>query len=148
MKIWEEYRGKGGRDALIQYYLPVVRDMAHKMEMDFPGLATQDDLLGSGIFGLLKSRREFDTQAGVDFNKFCRENIYEAMKEEIADVYGIPRLIWNKLANRETLVVGLREHENMTFGEIAELVDRDEEEIIKVYAGVGVKLGRREPYTI
>ncbi len=61
---------------------------------------------------------------------------------------GIPREIWNRLSNPETLIVGLKEHKNMTYVEIAELVDRDEFEIKIVYEGAGKKLGRRAPYTI
>ncbi|MCD6298890.1 MAG: hypothetical protein J7M30_17240 [Deltaproteobacteria bacterium] len=151
MEIWEEYRGKGdsqSRNVLVQYYLPMLKGRAEIFHREHPGLADQDDIIMAGIFGLIDSIKEFDREAGVDFEKFCAGKIRENMMEEIADVGKILRKIWNGLANRETLIVGLKEHENMTFAEIAELVDRDEFEIKKVYEGAGVKLGRRAPYTV
>jgi len=149
-KLWEKYWGKGdskGRDALVNHFLPMVKEMAVEFHREHPGLADQDDIIMAGIFGLIDSIKEFDREAGVDFEKFCRDKIRSEMEKDIADVGKIPRKIWNRLEKIERNSVILHEIENMSFFDIGEMFGIEEIEIKNAYRNAGVKLGRRAPYT-
>ena len=150
LKMWEDYwgdRDTRSRNALMDHFLPIVKERAEIFHREHADLAGElDDVIMAGIFGLSDSIKAFDSQAEIDFELFCRDKIREAMKEEIADVGKIPRKIWNGLEKIERSCVILHEIENMSFFDIGEMFDVEEIEIKKAYRNAGVKLKMEKPY--
>ena len=150
MKMWEDYWGDRdtmSRNALVDHFLPVVKEMAVEFHREHADLAGElDDVIMAGIFGLTDSIKEYDSKSGIDFKLFCRDKIRIEMEKEIADVCGIPREIWNKLEKIERNSVILHEIENMSFFDIGEMLAIDENEVKKAYEKAGTKLKMGKPY--
>ena len=135
MKMWEDYWGDRdtmSRNALVDHFLPVVKEMAVEFHREHADLAGElDDVIMAGIFGLTDSIKEYDSKSGIDFKLFCRDKIRSEMEKEIADVGKIPIKLWNSLEKIERNAVYLHELENMSFFDIGEMFGIEEIEIKK-----------------
>lgn len=82
--MWEKYaknKKQEDRDALILNYLPLVKKIVYKMMPSYSKYVDLDDLVGSGIMGLIHAVDRFDPGKGVPFESFA----YLRIKGEIID---------------------------------------------------------------
>jgi len=93
---WEEFRKKGTeelRNRLLEHYLPLVKYTAERLRMKLPDEVDVDDLISSGIFGLLDAIKAFDIKRGVKFETYCAQRIRGAILDELRSLDWVPRLV-------------------------------------------------------
>ena len=86
-ELWRKFkesRDKESRDALIQAYLPLVRQIAIGIIKKLRSGVDLDDLVSDGVFGLMRAVEQFDLQRGVKFETYAtpviRGSIYNGMR--------------------------------------------------------------------
>jgi RNA polymerase sigma factor for flagellar operon FliA len=92
--MWKEYRRQpslGLRDCLVEYYLPVVHQLAGKMHKRLPAHVRVEDLISAGSFGLLAAMDRFDLGRGNKFETFARPVIRGAILDYLRDIDFLPR---------------------------------------------------------
>ena len=71
---WKAFR-KGGdqeaRNRLMEHYLPIVKYTAERLATKLPEEVETDDLISTGIFGLMDAISAFDERRGVKFETYC-----------------------------------------------------------------------------
>lgn len=109
-RVWIEYKKinteyqKSGTDALkvksenlrnilMENYLHLVRYNAERIHLKLPDEVELDDLMSSGIFGLMDAINAFDMSRGVKFETYCAPRIRGAILDELRSMDWVPRLV-------------------------------------------------------
>lgn len=86
------YKGDdASKEKLIIEYLPLIRKISGKLSIALPPTLDENDLIGSGIIGLLEAMERFDPARGVDFRSFASLRIKGAMIDELRKLSWAPR---------------------------------------------------------
>ncbi len=81
------------RNRLLEHYLPIVRYAAERIHNKLPDEVEVDDLVSSGIFGLMDAVNAFDPKRGVKFETYCAARIRGAILDELRSLDWVPRLV-------------------------------------------------------
>lgn len=109
-QLWDDYRREPTpkrKEALLVAYLPVVKQVASRMKMSLPHSVHLDDLVGSGILGLINSVENFNPELGFKFETYAIPRIRGAILDGLRDFDWVPRSIRSKeklLENTLTLL--------------------------------------------
>jgi RNA polymerase sigma factor for flagellar operon FliA len=87
------------RDRLIVEYAPLVKYISHRIAMRLPPQIEVDDLISSGILGLIDAIEKFDPSKEVKFKTYAEIRIKGAILDELRAMDWIPRSI-RKVINR------------------------------------------------
>lgn len=86
-ELWRKFkesRDKETRDALIQAYLPLVRQIAIGIIKKLRSGVDLEDFVSDGVFGLMRAVEQFDPERGVKFETYAtpviRGSIYNGMR--------------------------------------------------------------------
>jgi len=93
---WRTYKRTGEekvRNRLIEHYLHLVRYNAERIGAKLPDEVDVDDLMSSGIFGLVDAIDAFDLERGVKFETYCAPRIRGAILDELRNMDWVPRLV-------------------------------------------------------
>ena len=85
-ELWQKYlqtRDKEVRDTLIQEHLPLVKQVAGRLSMGLPPQVDDDDLIASGVIGLLEALERFNPSFETGFKTFATWRIRGAMLDEL-----------------------------------------------------------------
>ena len=96
---WEAYYKNPNEDArnqLMEHYLPIVRYAAERLHTKLPDEVEVDDLISSGIFGLMDAIKAYDPERGVKFETYCAPRIRGAILDELRSLDWVPRLVRNR----------------------------------------------------
>jgi len=96
---WEEYykeRSEEARNQLMEHYLPIVKYAAERLHAKLPDEVEVDDLISSGIFGLMDAINAYDPERGVKFETYCAPRIRGAILDELRSLDWVPRLVRNR----------------------------------------------------
>ena len=99
-ELWQKYletRDKDARDALIQEHLPLVKQVAGRLSIGLPPQVDEDDLIASGVIGLLEALERFDPSYEAGFKTFATWRIRGAMLDELRKLSWSPRSLYKKL---------------------------------------------------
>jgi RNA polymerase sigma factor FliA len=94
--VWVEYkrtRTEALRNVLMEHYLHLVRYNAERIHAKLPDEVELDDLMSSGIFGLMDAIAAFDMERGVKFETYCAPRIRGAILDELRSMDWVPRLV-------------------------------------------------------
>lgn len=80
-------------DALIREYAPLVKRIAHHMVARMPSSVQPDDLIQSGMIGLLEASTKYDAGKGASFETYAGIRIRGAMLDEIRKGDWVPRSV-------------------------------------------------------
>jgi len=97
--LWDEYRREptaAAKEALLVAYLPLVKQVAGRMKMSLPHSVHLDDLVGSGIMGLINSVENFNPELGFKFETYAIPRIRGAILDGLRDFDWVPRSIRTK----------------------------------------------------
>src|SRR5262245_40342838 len=92
--MWREFRRNESSElhtCLIEYYLPLVRTEAKKLQKRLPAHVSVDDLTSAGNFGLLAAIEKFEPQRGNLFQTFARPKIKGHMLDYLREIDFLPR---------------------------------------------------------
>jgi len=103
-EVWLEYRVAPTleiRNFLIQKHLEIVRYTAERMHKRLPSEVDVDDLMSSGLFGLMDAIDAFDLDRKVKFETYCTQRIRGAIFDELRAMDWVPRLVRSRTAKVE-----------------------------------------------
>jgi RNA polymerase sigma factor for flagellar operon FliA len=92
--IWESYKktkDPDTREKLLQEYLPLVRNVASRMAIGFPKSVEYNDLVNTGVIGLIEAFNNYDPGRGVKFETYAVPRIRGAILDELRALDWVPR---------------------------------------------------------
>ena len=102
--LWQEYgrtKSEALRNRLIEHYLPIVRYTAERVASTLPQSVDIDDLMSTGLFGLIEAIKSFDLGRNVKFKTYCSWRVRGAILDELRANDWVPRLVRNKASMLE-----------------------------------------------
>jgi RNA polymerase sigma factor for flagellar operon FliA len=136
-KIWERFhktRDDRFRNLLMQRYMPLVRYTAERLYSKLPDKVELDDLISSGVFGLMDAIDAFDPSRGVKFETYCSPRIRGSILDELRSMDWVPRLVRARAHQLAKATQSLEAHlgRTPTEKETAEELDMDMAEFNKL----------------
>jgi len=99
ISLWGKYKKtyrKDFRNQLIEYYLPIVKNIAERLSLHLPNFVSVEDLISMGVMGLFTSIRSFNLKRGVRFETYCANRVRGAMIDGLREADWVPRLVRTK----------------------------------------------------
>jgi RNA polymerase sigma factor FliA len=90
------------RDELITDCLPLVKFIAHRISARLPAHVEVDDLIHSGILGLMDAVKKFEPDRNVKFKTYAEQRIRGAILDGLRDLDWVPRSLRRKKKDIET----------------------------------------------
>jgi len=84
------------RDALITDCLPLVKFVAHRISSRLPSHVDVEDLIHSGILGLMDAVKKFEPGRNVKFKTYAEQRIRGAILDGLRDLDWVPRSLRRK----------------------------------------------------
>ncbi len=84
------------REYLITECLPLVKFVAHRISSRLPSHVEMDDLIHSGILGLMDAVRKFEPDRNVKFKTYAEQRIRGAILDGLRDLDWVPRSLRRK----------------------------------------------------
>ena len=79
------------RDAVVQEFLPSIKYHAAKLKLRLPPNIEMDDLVSSGVVGLLDALDRFDSSRGIKFKTYAEFRIRGTMLDYLREMDWFPR---------------------------------------------------------
>src|SRR5437867_3205396 len=83
-------------DALIEAYAPVVKYVAQRLACRLPDWICLDDLISTGVVGLIDAIAKYDPTRGTTFKTYAEWRIRGAMLDELRELDWVPRAVRQK----------------------------------------------------
>ena len=83
-------------DALIEAYAPVVKYVAQRLACRLPDWICLDDLISTGVVGLMDAIAKYDPTHGTTFKTYAEWRIRGAMLDELREMDWAPRTVRQK----------------------------------------------------
>ncbi len=104
-QLWRRYRDSGDRslrDRLVLTYVPLVRHLAYRKVRELPAWCEVDDLISSGIEGLIGALDRYDPDKGASLEQFVWTRIQGAVLDSLRRLDWAPRSLrrWERDAER------------------------------------------------
>ncbi|QKJ65748.1 RNA polymerase sigma factor FliA [Deefgea piscis] len=96
-------------DLRVEKHAPLVRKIAYHMMSRLPASVDVDDLIQVGLIGLMEAARNFDPDAGVQFETFASQRIRGAMLDELRNADWLPRQARRNMREIERATVQLEQ---------------------------------------
>jgi len=91
------------RDALITEYVPLVKYHAGVLKLRLPSHIEQDDLISSGVVGLIDALDRFDASRGIKFKTYAEFRIRGAMLDYLREMDWFPRSVRQRATNLQAV---------------------------------------------
>jgi len=104
LATWTRFRKTNDtemRDKLLEDYLPLVKNVAGRMAAGFPKSVELNDLINTGVIGLIEAFNNFDPNRGVKFETFAVPRIRGAILDELRALDWVPRSTRSKARSIE-----------------------------------------------
>jgi len=98
-------------DQLLRQHAPLVKRIAHHLMARLPSSVQLDDLIQSGMIGLLEAARKYEPGKGASFETYAGIRIRGAMMDEIRKGDWVPRSVHR---NGRRIAEAIRTVENRT----------------------------------
>lgn len=98
------------RETLITDCLPLVKFVAHRISARLPAHVELDDLIHSGILGLMDAIKKFEPGRGVKFKTYAEQRVRGAILDGLRDLDWVPRSLRRKKKDIETAYHDLEQH--------------------------------------
>lgn len=89
------------RNELILKYTPMIKYIAQRLMSRLPPQVAIDDLISSGIIGLINALEKFDAGKNVQFKTYAEFRIKGAMLDELRALDWVPRSVRRKITKLE-----------------------------------------------
>lgn len=105
--LWAKDARQDIKDELVLRYLPLVEQVAGRMKIGLPDSVQVDELVNSGIIGLISSVENFDPGRGFKFETYAVNRIRGSILDSLRDYDWMPRSIRSKTRSLEAALVKL-----------------------------------------
>jgi RNA polymerase sigma factor FliA len=92
------------REKIIEEFLPIIKHLAFKVSRGFDDDGITEDLISSGVLGLLEAMEKFDSSRGIKLNTFAYLRIRGAMIDELRKRDWFPRSARTKAKKLEGVI--------------------------------------------
>ena len=99
------------RRRLLDRYLPLVRNVAGRMAINFPRSVELCDLINTGVIGLIEAFSNFDPDRGVKFETYAVPRIRGAILDELRSLDWVPRSTRARAREIERALLGFEHAE-------------------------------------
>jgi RNA polymerase sigma factor for flagellar operon FliA len=92
--LWRKFletKDETSQSELVATYLPLVRLQAGRLALGLPPQVSREDLLHSGVLGLLEALQRYDPSQGAKFETYAALRIRGAMLDELRRNCWLPR---------------------------------------------------------
>ena len=90
-EVTEEYLNE-----IVERYAPLVKRIAHHLLLRMPASVQVDDLVQSGMIGLLEAAKKYDVSKGASFETYAGIRIRGSMLDEVRKGDWAPRSVHRK----------------------------------------------------
>ena len=97
--LWREYRESGSKiakDKLLVEYAHLVKFIVNRLAVNLPASVDRNDLISSGVLGLIKAVESFEPERGFKFETFAGHKIRGATLDELRALDWVPRSVRQK----------------------------------------------------
>ena len=148
-KAWKDFKvfkDPEARVNIIDHYSYLVKITAGRLVTSLPGGLDREDLVGSGVIGLIKSVDQFDPTRDVKFETYAIALIRGAILEMLREEDWVPRSIREKLKalDRTMMALETKFGRPATDQEIAETMGISAQEVSELM----VRMGRTNVYSL
>lgn len=84
------------QEQMVLQYAPLIKYIASRLALRLPSHISLDDLISSGIIGLIDAIRKFDPSKNISFKTYAEFRIKGAMLDELRSLDWIPRSVRKK----------------------------------------------------
>jgi len=98
---WPEDIDAASMERLVTQYAPLIKFIASRMALRLPPHISLDDLISSGMVGLLDAIKKFDPKKNINFKTYAEFRIRGAILDELRSLDWIPRSIRRKTSELE-----------------------------------------------
>ncbi|NLW31766.1 MAG: FliA/WhiG family RNA polymerase sigma factor [Fibrobacter sp.] len=98
-KLWQEYKetdSKIAKDKLLVEYAYLVKYITNRLILNLPSSVDRNDIISSGIMGLIKAVETFDPDRGFKFETYAGHKIRGAILDELRALDWVPRSVRQK----------------------------------------------------
>lgn len=98
-KLWQTFystKDNKIKEKLIEIYIPLVKHVVYRMNINLPTYLEQEDLISYGIFGLIQAVERYDIKKGVKFETYAYSRIRGSIIDELRKLDLIPQNIRKK----------------------------------------------------
>lgn len=96
--------GLNDKDQCLREYAPLVKRLARQMMTKLPYSVQIDDLIQSGMMGLLDAASRYDDIHGAQFETYATQRIRGAMLDELRAADWLPRSLRRDMRHIETAI--------------------------------------------
>ncbi len=94
-------------DDMIVQYIPLIKYIAQRLAMRLPSHILMEDLISSGVVGLMDAIAKFDPNKKVEFKTYAEFRIRGAMLDELRSLDWVPRSVRQKATHVEKSMLHL-----------------------------------------
>ena len=84
------------QERMVLQYAPLIRYIASRLALRLPSHISQEDLISSGIIGLIDAIQKYDLSKNINFKTYAEFRIKGAMLDELRSLDWIPRSVRKK----------------------------------------------------
>jgi RNA polymerase sigma factor for flagellar operon FliA len=84
------------QEQMVLRYAPLIKYIACRLALRLPSHISQEDLISSGIIGLIDAIQKFDLSKNINFKTYAEFRIRGAMLDELRNLDWIPRSVRKK----------------------------------------------------
>ncbi|MFC2170941.1 sigma-70 family RNA polymerase sigma factor, partial [Calditrichota bacterium] len=106
-ELWTEAKNQKIKDELVIRYIPLVQQVAGRLKMGLPHSVEVEELVNSGIIGLLSAIENYEIERGYKFETYAVPRIRGSILDSLRDYDWMPRSIRSKAKALEAALVKL-----------------------------------------
>lgn len=95
-EAWPEKIDPGWHEQMVLQYAPLIRYIASRLALRLPSHISLDDLISSGLLGLMDAVQKFDPRRNISFKTYAEFRIKGAILDELRSLDWIPRSVRKK----------------------------------------------------
>lgn len=98
-QLWIEYKANGSKiakDKLLVEYAHMVKYITARLAVNLPPSVDRNDLISSGVMGLIKAVETFEPDRGFKFETYAGHKIRGAVLDELRALDWVPRSVRQK----------------------------------------------------
>jgi RNA polymerase sigma factor for flagellar operon FliA len=84
------------QEQMVLHYAPLIKYIASRLALRLPSHISMEDLISSGIIGLIDAVQKFDPSKNINFKTYAEFRIKGAMLDELRSLDWIPRSVRKK----------------------------------------------------
>lgn len=106
-KTYQATRDPGIREKMLTLYLPLVKQIAGRLLISLPKSVSLDELVSSGIMGLISAVDNYDPSMGFKFETYAASRIKGSIYDGLREMDWVPRSIRQKARQLENAMEAL-----------------------------------------